>query len=95
MSATKSNEKDIASQQSAASAEADENIQAANEAAAAARIESLPTAEAPAQSRLGGEARAVLPESPKSPAEAQEFMQQFGAVPSGWIFEPATGLRKA
>lgn len=49
----------------------------------------------PEDIQLHGVAVAQHDEAPKTADEATKFMQKFGAVPTGWIFEPATGLRKA
>lgn len=91
MSAAKSPDKENTNELSKMSAAADEAIEKA--VAAAAESKKFPIAQ-PVAAKLSGEARAVAPDAPSSEDEAISYMQAFGHVPSGWTFNPATGLQK-
>lgn len=93
MSATKTQDKDVAAELSKASAQADEAVQTAITEAEDA--DKLPVVEPPIDAQLSGSARAVASDAPSDEKAAIAHMQQFGAVPSGWVFNPAFGLRKA
>ena len=91
MSAAKSDTKDTASELSKASAAADEVIQKAQSASGF----DLPKLEDVESAQLGGAATAIAPDAPSDSKGAMEYIQKFGHVPTGWIFDPAYGLRKA